>query len=189
VRWLFLLVLSLPAEARSWDMVNIQKNLPKRHALMRVFVGDLNNDARPDAVVLARSWDEASNANTPRPLLVFLRQPNGILKRVVRADGVVACAACGGVAGDPWARRDQLAGVVFAKNSFSLLEFVGSGWRGWRKVSFRFSKERFWLFECSQKTWHTSHQFAPEFTRVIPKTVLLERFVFSDCHILIAPKS
>jgi hypothetical protein len=182
MRWLWLLVWSLPVGARSWDMATIQENLPKRHALMRVFTGDLNNDSRPDALVLVRSWDEASNADTPRPLLVFVRQTNGTLQRVARADGVVACAVCGGVAGDPWARRDHVAKVVLGTNGFSLLEFVGSGWRGWRKVMFRLEAGRFWLSECSQKTWHTSHQFAPQFIRVRPKPVRLERFVGSDCH-------
>jgi hypothetical protein len=182
MRWLWCVVLCLPVQARSWDMATIQQNLPKRHALMRVFAGDLNNDSRPDAVVLARSWDETNNANSSRPLLVFLRQTNGTLRRVARANGVIACAACGGVAGDPWARRDQLARIVFEKNSFSLLEFVGSGWRGWRKVSFRFSKQGIWLSGCLQKTWHISHQFAPEFTRVAPKAVPLEKFGSSDCQ-------
>ncbi len=156
--------------------------LPNRHALMRVFYGDINQDGRQDAVLIARSWDEAQNPDTPRPLLIFLSNTKGVLRRVARANSVVSCAACGGVAGDPWARTDRnFARIIFEPNGFSVLEFVGSGWRGWRKVSFRFVAGRFWLSKCVQKTFHIDHIFAPTIARITPKPVLLEAFKVTDC--------
>ncbi|NJK44870.1 MAG: VCBS repeat-containing protein [Pleurocapsa sp. SU_196_0] len=156
---------------------DLQRELPTRHAVMRVYTGDINGDGRPDVVLLARSWDEANNPDTPRPLLLLLRDQRGRLQRVTRADQVLRCRACGGVAGDPWARRDQYrAKVVIAPGRLTVLEFVGSGWRGWRITTFVWRGSRLWVAECRGKTWHTSHQFAPVFTRFKPRPVPIEVF-------------
>jgi hypothetical protein len=176
--WLVVLLLSSSVLAISRNKLE----LPARHALMRIFVGDINNDGRNDAIVLARSWDEAQNPDTPRPMLIFLGNTQGQLKRVARANTVIRCAACSGVAGDAWARTDQnFARIMLEKNGFSVLEFVGSGWRGWSKVSFRFVAGRFWLSQCVQKTFYVDHIFAPVIVQVTPKPVLLEAFKHSDC--------
>ena len=144
--------------------------LPARHAIMRIFRGDINNDGQSDLIVLARSWDEAQNPDTPRPMLIFLRNTQGHLQRVARANTVIRCAACSGVAGDAWARKDKnLARIILEPNGFSVLEFVGSGWRGWSKVSFRFIKGRLQLAKCVQKTFHVGHIFAPVISWVTPK--------------------
>ncbi len=181
-RALLVLLFALPVFAISRDQAVLQRGLPARHAIMRVFLGDMNNDGRSDVIVLARSWDEATNPDTPRPILIFLRNAQGHLKRVARADGIVACAACGGVAGDPWARTDHnFARISLEPDGFSVLEFAGSGWRGWSKVSFRFLAGRFRLSSCVQKTFHLGHIFAPVISRVTPKPVLLEVFKHSDC--------
>lgn len=171
---LILLLLLLPqASARDGD---IWQQLPARHAIMRIFKGDINQDGRTDAIVLLRSWDEAANPDTPRPLLIFLGNAQGRLIRVARANLVVRCAACGGVAGDPWARKEYPASIILEDNGFSILEFAGSGWRGWRRVSFRFQNSRFWLVRCQWKTWHVDHIFAPEVVQTKPRVVAIEAF-------------
>jgi hypothetical protein len=68
--WLMVLLLSSSVLAISRD----ELVLPARHAMMRIFEGDINNNGRSDAIVLARSWDEAANPDAPRPML---EMPNG----------------------------------------------------------------------------------------------------------------
>ncbi len=184
IRILCVLLLAMPVLAASRDTQILQNGIPARHAMMRIFRGDINNDGLQDLIVLVRSWDEIQNANTPRPLLVFLRNSQGNLVRVARANTVVRCAACSGVAGDAWARTDKnFARIVVEKNGFSILEFVGSGWRGWSKVSFRFNQGRFRASSCVQKTFHVDHVFSATVIRVTPKPVLLEAFTRSDCRL------
>ncbi|MEY4531089.1 MAG: hypothetical protein RLZZ156_1810 [Deinococcota bacterium] len=176
--WLLVLLLFSSAIA----MPQNQLVLPARHAMMRIFRGDINNDGQSDLIVLARSWDEAANPDTPRPMLIFLRNTQGHLQRVARANTVIRCAACSGAVGDAWARKDKnLARIILEPNGFSVLEFVGSGWRGWSKVSFRFINGWFRLSKCEQKTFHVGHIFAPVITIVTSKPVLLEAFKQSDC--------
>ena len=188
-RWVFALLravcfccLTTNAWASSRDARAIADQLPKRHAIMRVVTGNLNMDGRPDALVIARSWDESTNGDTPRPLLMFLRQPNGNLKRVARADGVIACRNCGGLVGDPW-RRDHTypAFVSIQRGAFSVAEFAGSGWRGWTVKTFRYDPgvARWFLESCRNKVYHVDHIFPVELNTASKRdfgSVLLEQF-------------
>jgi hypothetical protein len=149
---------------------------------MRVITGDLSMDGRPDALVIARSWDEALNADVPRPLIVFVRQPNGSLRRMARANGVIGCRGCGGLAGDPW-RRDHTypAFVSIQRGAFTVAEFAGSGWRGWRIIAFRYDPQtvRWFLESCRNKLFYVDHTFPPEFHSASRRdfgVVLLEQF-------------
>ena len=151
-----------PSLARGADAVAISSQMPKRHAIMRMFSGDLNLDGRPDVLVLLRSWDEASNGDLLRPLLIFVRGSSGSLRRVARADHVVACRNCGGLAGDPWRREHGQPAFVTIKNSvFSLHEFAGSGWRGWTRASFKYEPRevRWALLGCRNKVFSVDHDF------------------------------
>jgi hypothetical protein len=143
----------------------ISSQLPKRYAIMRTFSGDLNADGRPDALVILRSWDEATNGDSLRPLLIFVRDSAGSLRRVARADHVIACRNCGGLAGDPW-RRDHghPAFVTIRQSVFSINEFAGSGWRGWTRTSFKYDlRDRRWsLFGCRNKVFRVDHDFPEE---------------------------
>jgi hypothetical protein len=154
-----------PSLAQGSDVVAISSQVPKRHAIMRTASGDLNADGRPDALVILRSWDEASNGDSLRPLLVFLRDSTGILRRVARADHVIACRNCGGLAGDPW-RRDHghPAFVTIKQSGFSINEFAGSGWRGWTRTSFKYDpRDRRWsLLGCRNKVFRVEHDFPEE---------------------------
>lgn len=163
---LLVFLLSGAVLAKHSDAQAIAEQLPKRHAVMRVFASDLNADGRGDRLVLARSWDEANNGDVARPLLIFLRQPNGNLKRVARADGVISCRNCGGLVGDPW-RRDHryTATIQFARGQFSIREFAGSGWRGWTVKTFKLEQSRWVLLECRNKVYHLSHAFPVAFNR------------------------
>jgi hypothetical protein len=164
------------------DTRAILGQLPKRHAIMRVISGDLNADGLIDRLVVIRSWDEFQNADVPRPLLIFLRQPNGALRRVARADGVIACRSCGGLVGDPW-RRDHRYGafITVGRGTFSVAEFGGSGWRGWTITTFAYNpqKARWFLLTCRNKVFHLSHAFPTEFNTASRRdfgSVLLEQF-------------
>jgi hypothetical protein len=154
-----------PGLAQGSDVVSISSQVPKRHAIMRTFSGDLNADGRPDALVILRSWDEATNGDSLRPLLIFVRDSTGVLRRVARADHVIACRNCGGVAGDPW-RRDHVhpAFVTIRHSVFSISEFAGSGWRGWTRTSFKYEpRDRRWsLLGCRNKVFRVEHDFPEE---------------------------
>jgi hypothetical protein len=142
-----------PSLAQGSDAVSISNQIPKRHAVLRTFSGDLNADGRPDALVILRSWDEANNGDSLRPLLIFLRDSAGNLRRVARADHLIACRNCGGLAGDPWRRDHGYPAFVTIKQSvFNINEFAGSGWRGWTRTSFKYdSRDRRWLLlECRE---------------------------------------
>ncbi len=168
--------------SKATDLSAISRQLPKRHAIMRVIAGDLNADGLSDRLVVTRSWDEAQNPDAPRPLLVFLRRPGGALQRVARANGVIACRGCGGLAGDPW-RRDHRypAFITIGRGRFSLAEFAGSGWRGWTVTTFQYDPQnrRWFLLQCRNKVFHLGHDFPMEFntsTRRDFGSVWLEQF-------------
>jgi hypothetical protein len=147
------------------DAVSISSQLPKRHAIMRTFSADLNLDGQPDAVVLLRSWDEADNGDSLRPLLIFTRDSAGVLRRVARADHVIACRNCGGLVGDPWRRDHGHPAFVTIKHSvFSINEFVGSGWRGWTRTTFKYEPrdQRWSLLGCRNKVFRVDHDFPEE---------------------------
>jgi hypothetical protein len=154
-----------PSLAQGSDAVSISSQISKRHAIMRTFSGDLNADGRPDTLVILRSWDEVTNGDSLRPLLIFLRDSAGNLRRVARADHLIACRNCGGLAGDPW-RRDHghPAFVTIKQSVFSINEFAGSGWRGWTRTSFKYdSRDRRWLLlECRNKVFRVDHDFPVE---------------------------
>lgn len=154
-----------PSLAQGSDAVSISSQIPKRHAIMRTFSADLNLDGRPDVLVLLRSWHEASNGDSLRPLLIFTRGSAGNLRRVARADHVIACRNCGGLAGDPW-RRDHIhpAFVTIKHSVFSVYEFAGSGWRGWTRTSFKYEPrdQRWLLLGCRNKVFRVDHDFPVE---------------------------
>jgi hypothetical protein len=134
-----------PSFALGSDVVLIAKQLPKRYAVMRTILGDLNSDVRP--------------------LLIFLRDSTGHLRRVARADHVIACRNCGGLAGDPWRHDHGHPAFVTIKHSvFILTEFAGSGWRGWTRKSFKYEpRERRWsLLGCRSKVFRVDHDFPVE---------------------------
>jgi hypothetical protein len=172
VRWLLVLgiLFSFGSElrtslARGSDAVFISSQIPKRHAIMRTYSGDLNLDGRPDALVFLRSWDEAIDGDSLRPLLIFVRDSAGNLRRVARADHVIACRNCGGLAGDPW-RRDHAhpAFVTIEHSVFGINEFAGSGWRGWTRKQFEYDpRDRRWsLLECRTTIFRVDHDFPEE---------------------------
>jgi hypothetical protein len=154
-----------PGLAQGSDAGLISSQIPKRHAIMRTFSGDLNLDGWPDVLVLLRSWDEVTNGDSLRPLLIFVRDSAGSLRRVARADHVIACRNCGGLAGDPW-RRDHghPAFVTIRHSVFNINEFAGSGWRGWTRTSFKYDpRDRRWsLLGCRNKVFRVDHDFREE---------------------------
>jgi hypothetical protein len=172
MRWILILgtLVGLSAEfrpslARGSDALSILSQMPKRFAIMRTFSGDLNSDGRSDLLLILRSWDEANDGDSLRPLLILLRDSTGVLRRVARADHVIACRNCGGLAGDPWRRAHNNSAFVTIKNSnFSINEFAGSGWRGWTRTGFKYEpRDRRWsLLECRNKVFRVDHDFPVE---------------------------
>lgn len=147
------------------DAQAMANQLPERHAIMRVITDDLSMDGCHNALVIARHWDEATNRDAPRSLLMFLRQPDSNLKRVARADGVIACRNGGGLAGDPWRRDHQhRAFITVQRDAFTVAEFAGSSWRGWRIITFRYDPQTVrWLLESfKNKVLHVDHVFPAE---------------------------
>src|SRR5258705_11535610 len=68
-------------------------------------IGDLNNDQKPDAILLLtkKKDDSGKNYEPLRPFLLLIRQPNNKLVQALRNDHAIMCEFCGGIVADPYA--------------------------------------------------------------------------------------
>jgi hypothetical protein len=102
-------------------------------------IGDINLDAYPDKVVILKSKSEGIATNLPRPLLLFVGQPDKSFKLQARNNSVVLTADDGGVHGDPY------GAIMIKKGYFSIEHYGGSAWRWTRIITFKYSnKENAW---------------------------------------------
>jgi hypothetical protein len=82
-------------------------------------VADLNRDGREDAILVLgpTPTPEDDFAQSPRLLLILLRQPDGSLREAKRNQTVVYCRGCGGLNGDPFTGLDVGMGTFTVHNA------------------------------------------------------------------------
>jgi hypothetical protein len=83
----------------------MQPFVPQGHEALDFAAGDLDGDGREDAVLILKGpaeVQEKDDMDARRPLVLLIRQPDGRLKQVRRADRLVYCRTCGGMMGDPY---------------------------------------------------------------------------------------
>ena len=96
----------------------VQAFVPRGYEVLDFALGDLDGDARADAILVLKKSDEASiDEETPRPFLLLVRQPDGRLKQARRADRVVHCYHCGGTIGDPYQGTDIKQGAFTIRHA------------------------------------------------------------------------
>ncbi|MBI3396133.1 MAG: hypothetical protein HY042_09890 [Spirochaetia bacterium] len=106
--------------------------------------GDLNNDHKPDAViVIARTAEKNEDVtkippDSPRILLVLLKTTKGYELKG-RSDNVILCRLCGGVFGDP------LEKIEIERGTFVVRHYGGSRFRWYFRHRFRLQQGRFFL--------------------------------------------
>ena len=79
---------------------DVQPFVEKNTTVLVVERGDLNGDAREDAVLVL----EPDDPDQPRPLLILVRDEKGTLRLAKRSAKAVLCRDCGGIMGDCAAR-------------------------------------------------------------------------------------
>lgn len=121
---------------------------PGVYRYFRHFVGDVNNDKRPDIVVIAQNTQQRPDdpkGGFSRRVLLLLHQPNGQLRTAAYNDQLVACSTCGG--GN--SRQDPFTRVTINGNFLSFVSTVGFGEKTMQIVTFQFDPKRpdWWLHD------------------------------------------
>ncbi|MBA3715572.1 MAG: hypothetical protein H0W76_24475 [Pyrinomonadaceae bacterium] len=102
--------------------------------------GDLNGDARPDAVlrlvqdIPLKGADETINTRH-RALLILLRAPDGKLRPAAVTTRLLLCSTCAGVLGDPQGGNIT---IEVAKGVITVRQLSGSRFAYERTLRFRF---------------------------------------------------
>lgn len=153
------------------------------YTVLNATSGDLNRDAYPDWVLIYRKTTEAETSDAidhpePRPLLLYVGQPDGTLKLAARNDKVVLCYDCGGVFGDPFSQ------VVIKNGFFTVEHYGGSSWRWTRLITFRYQpKARKWyLHKDGGDSYHTGDPDKVETVVKTTKDFGVVAFEAFDCH-------
>jgi hypothetical protein len=124
--------------------------LPGVYRYDRHYAGDLNNDRRPDVVIVAqnlkRQPSDPPNVYSRR-VIFSLFQPNGQLRNAVFNDQLLRCATCGGGA----SLTDPFQKVVFNGNFVSFVSTYGFGQKTTEVITFEFDPKRpdWWLHSIS----------------------------------------
>ncbi|MGC3961450.1 MAG: hypothetical protein QM813_27045 [Verrucomicrobiota bacterium] len=119
---------------------------PSGFVVLDSTAGHLNGDTLQDLILVLKnphedSISQAGDTTVQRPLLIFLRQPDGTLQLSARSDNAVYCISCGGVMGDPF------QGISILGNKFSVLHYGGSALRWSRTITFIYNDGAWWLHD------------------------------------------
>lgn len=153
----------LPAEANRFVLPGYE--------MLDYISGDINNDNRPDALLVLRQKGEDSIATESiRPLLIFVRQANGQLKKAVQNDSAILCYHCGGIYGDPYQE------ISITKNGFDIHFYGGSSWRWSGQYSFSYDplKNNWFLTREFQMSYHNTEPDETQTETTIEKEELGE---------------
>ncbi len=137
-----LTLLPISSAASLSDAQVIAKATPAGFKLRDTKIGDVNLDGRPDKLVVLERSSQASEMEK-RPLLIFTRGTDKMLRLVARNDNAVLCRGCGGVMGDPY------QGITIKNGFFSIEHYGGSRERWSEVITFRFEGKdaRFYLWK------------------------------------------
>lgn len=134
------LAVDVPAE--------LQPFVEKGTTVLAIERGDLNRDGRDDVVLVL----EPPDPDQPRPLLLLVRDPKGVLQLAKRNAKAVACLECGGMMGDPF------QGITVEKGRFTIEHYGGSSWRWSVSTTFAWSRrDQSWqLVRVESASFHAS---------------------------------
>jgi hypothetical protein len=127
---------------------DVQPFVEKNTTVLAVERGDLNRDAREDAVLVL----EPADPDQPRPLLILVRNEKGTLRLAKRSAKAILCRNCGGIMGDPF------QGISIKKGRFTVEHYGGSAWRWTAYYTFAWSRrDQSWqLVRVEQMSFHAS---------------------------------
>lgn len=129
---------TLPEEATQFVLPGFE--------MLDYIAGDINNDSKPDALlVLKQKGEDTMNTDANRPLIILTRQANGKLRKTIQNDSAILCLHCGGVFGDPY------EGISIEKNGFEISFYGGSSWRWANRYTFSFSP--------AKNNWYLTKQY------------------------------
>jgi hypothetical protein len=130
---------AVPAVSAAPD--EIQTLISQGMNLIDYQVADLNADGRNDAlIVVAQDNVNDTFAETPRTVILLIRNANGELQIAEKNDQVYLCNRCLG------SRDDKEQVVVTTKGGFSIENYGGSPrYRSYKKFTFKYIK--------TNKTW------------------------------------
>lgn len=135
----------------------------------RHFAGDVNNDKRPDVVIIAqRTQHQYGDApgGYSRRVILLLNQPNGQLRNAAYNDQLLRCTTCGGGSMvDPFQR------VTFNGRFLSFVSMYGLGVKTTQIITFQFDPKRpdWWLYEIALQ------KYEYDATGKIDKTVSVDK--------------
>jgi hypothetical protein len=135
----------LPEEAKEFILPG--------YAMLDYVTGDINNDTRPDALlVLKLKGEDTLGGEVNRRLLILTRQKNGKLKKAIQNDSAILCYQCGGIFGDPY------EGIEMKKNGFEIRFYGGSSWRWASHYTFSYipSKRNWYLMRQYDLSYHNT---------------------------------
>lgn len=120
---------------------SISPLLPKGFVVFTFLVGDLNNDKKPDYLVVAHKADEEQIAKQTetaprRPLLVFIQNADGSYRLAARNDAVVYAINEGGQC-DPF--MDGEDGLAIKGGYFTVQNGVACGQHWTDFITFKYS--------------------------------------------------
>jgi hypothetical protein len=112
----------------------IESLLPDNYEVRGLEFGHLDNDTLTDAILILKSrfetFEDSTQRDQYRPLLIVVQQTDKSFKVIKRNDHVVLCKKCGGTFSDPY------EGVIIDNKTFQIIFSGGSRWRWTREISF-----------------------------------------------------
>lgn len=119
--------------------------------------GDLNNDKKPDAILIQKliGEDTIVSDDLKRPFILLLRQADGKLTLAKRNDDLVMCRQCGGAFGDPYEKLE------IKNNGFTVSFYGGSSWRWGYDYTFSYQPQKNDWFLTQEKQLYY-HNTEPE---------------------------
>lgn len=119
--------------------------VPDGTRILEAVFGDLDDDGRPDALLILdppKTSQERWGRCPAREVLLLVRDASGALRKVASNDRIVPGASGGGMAGDPFGY------VVVAPGSFTIVNGGGGRTRWWDEFTFA------WV--ADQQDWFVS---------------------------------
>lgn len=139
-RQLLIMILSVPISLTAISQAaplpaELNAFIVPGHEVLDFKTGDINQDKKPDAILILKNPLEDSTREEffPRPMLILVRQADGRLKQILRNEKAVMGRHDGGVFGDPWQGLDCFDG------GFSISFYGGSSWRWAYLYEFRWN--------------------------------------------------
>lgn len=112
--------------------------IPEDYTILDIIRGDLNNDGKPDLLLVLEKQDATEDQ---RRVLLLTGQKNSSYRLIKKSDNLVYCHDCGGDLGDPYQT------ISISEPGLITIEHFGGDELRWaRTVSFKYIKnEKDWF--------------------------------------------